>query len=76
MLAVSERIPSLRLDRPDEVIWHKPVGADPDATFQRIACSEDEGIALSSGKREVSLRLSEPGQRWCSDCLTIVRRKK
>ncbi|MET9813129.1 hypothetical protein [Streptomyces sp. NPDC006355] len=76
MLAVSERIPSRQTDQPDELIWHKPVGGDPDATFQAIACSEEEGIALSSGKRKVPLRLSEPGQRWCSDCLTIARRKK
>jgi hypothetical protein len=76
MLAVSERIPSRQADQPDELIWHKPVGADPEATFQRIACSEDDGIVLSSGKREVPLRLGEPSQRWCSECLTIARRKK
>ncbi|MBQ1164596.1 hypothetical protein KBZ21_42215, partial [Streptomyces sp. A73] len=57
-----------------ELIWHKPVGPDPDATFQRIACSDTDGIDMSGGKREVPLRLDQPGERWCPDCLAIVRR--
>ncbi|MBQ1166019.1 hypothetical protein KBZ21_49355, partial [Streptomyces sp. A73] len=57
-----------------ELIWHKPVGPDPDATFQRIACSDTDGIVMSGGTREVPLRLDQPGERWCPDCLAIVRR--
>ncbi|MBQ1164760.1 hypothetical protein KBZ21_43045, partial [Streptomyces sp. A73] len=73
MLAVSERIKE-RGGVTKELIWHKPVGPDPDATFQRIACRDTDGIVMSGGKREVPLRLDQPGERWCPDCLAIVRR--
>ncbi|MBQ1164078.1 hypothetical protein KBZ21_39425, partial [Streptomyces sp. A73] len=71
--AVSERIKE-RGGVTKELIWHKPVGPDPDATFQRIACSDTDGSVMSGGKREVPLRLDQPGERWCPDCLAIVRR--
>ncbi|MBQ1163441.1 hypothetical protein KBZ21_36215, partial [Streptomyces sp. A73] len=48
MLAVSERITE-RGGVTTELIWHKPVGPDPDATFQRIACSDTDGIVMSGG---------------------------
>lgn len=72
MLAVSERVlgPGAVTQ---ELIWHKPVGTDPDATFQRIACSEEEGIVMRSAKREVPLRLNKDDERWCLDCLAVVR---
>ncbi|WP_019357962.1 hypothetical protein [Streptomyces sp. AA1529] len=73
MLAVSERIKGPG-GVTKELVWHKPVGPDPDATFQGIACSDEDGIVMSSGKREVSLKLDKPGERWCPDCLTIIRR--
>jgi hypothetical protein len=72
MLAVSERLTG-RGGVTEELIWHKPVGLDPGATFQRIACSSEDGIVMSSGKREVPLELDEPGQRWCQDCLALAR---
>ncbi|MEV5940653.1 hypothetical protein [Streptomyces sp. NPDC051994] len=74
MLAVSERVQGPG-GVTNELIWHKPVGSDPDATFQRIACSDEDGIVMSSGKREVPLRLDEPGQRWCENCLSLAPKK-
>ncbi|MEV0443526.1 hypothetical protein AB0I84_35595 [Streptomyces spectabilis] len=72
MLAVSERVtgPGAVTER---LIWHKPVGPDPDAIFQRIACSDEDGIVMSSGKREVPLKLDKPSEAWCPECLTIAR---
>jgi len=74
MQAVSERVKG-----PGGVtkalIWHKPVGRDPDATFQRIACSDEDGIVMSSGKREVPLKLDKDGERWCEDCLALARKR-
>ncbi|MFI0990578.1 hypothetical protein [Streptomyces exfoliatus] len=71
MLAVSERITG-----PGGVtkalVWHKPVGADPDAAFQQIACSDEDGIVMRSAKRDVSLKLDQEGERWCPDCLTLA----
>ncbi|MFH9798121.1 hypothetical protein [Streptomyces virginiae] len=74
MLAVAERIRG-SFGVTKELIWHKPIGTDPDGTFQRIACSDEDGIVMSSGKREVSLKLDEPGERWCADCLALARRR-
>jgi hypothetical protein len=71
-LAVSERI-----NGPggvtEELVWHKPVGADPDVTFQPIACSDEDGIVMRSAKRDVPLKLDKEGERWCSDCLRLIR---
>ncbi|SES03700.1 hypothetical protein [Streptomyces qinglanensis] len=74
MLAVSERIKGPG-GVTKELIWHKPVGPDPDATFQRIACSDEDSIVMSGGKRQVPRRLDKPGERWCPDCLAITRKK-
>lgn len=72
MLAVSERVlgPGAVTQ---ELIWHKPVGTDLDATFQQIACSDEDGIVMQSGKREVPLRLDREGERWCPHCLAVIR---
>lgn len=72
MLAISERIPEDG-GLTEVRVWHKPVGPDPDATFQPIACSDTAGIVMPGGKREVPLRLDKPGERWCPDCLAIIR---
>ena len=72
MLATQERV---RLDGGQVVIvWHKPVGrCDGDCDFHAIACSAEEGIVLPGPKRDVPIRLDEPGERWCVDCLAIIR---
>lgn len=72
MLAVSERITGPG-GVTSELVWHKPVGKDLDALFQRIACSDEDGIVMRSAKRNVPLRLDKEGERWCPDCLTLVR---
>lgn len=71
MLATPERV---RGDggRTEVLVWHKPVGR-PVEEFQPIACSNVEGIAFPAPKRDVPLRLDEPGERWCADCLAIAR---
>jgi hypothetical protein len=74
MQAVSERVKGPG-GATEELIWHKPVGPDPDVTFQRIACSEEEGIVMSSGKREVPLGLDRPGEKWCPICRMLAHRK-
>lgn len=71
MLAVSERVLGPG-GVTQELVWHKPVGDDPDATFQRIACSEEDGIVMRSAKREVPLNLDKEGERWCPDCLAVI----
>ncbi|TKS96314.1 hypothetical protein [Streptomyces lasalocidi] len=72
MLAVSERILG-RGGITEGLIWHKPVDSDPERTFQQIACSEEDGIVMPSGKREVPLSLDKEGERWCPDCLAVIR---
>jgi hypothetical protein len=74
MLAVSERVKGPG-GVTKELIWHKPIGSDPDVTFQRIACSDEEGIVMSSGKRDVPLKLDKPGERWCTDCRALARER-
>lgn len=68
MLAIRETV------RPDvnETLWHKPVGHVVEE-FQAIACSDTEGIAFPPPKQDVPLRLDKPGERWCPDCLAIIR---
>lgn len=73
MQAVSERVKGPG-GVTEGLIWHKPIGTDPDATFQRIACSDTDGIVMSSGKRDVPLSLDKQGERWCPDCLKVARR--
>lgn len=75
MLAVSERVTGPG-SVTQELIWHKPVGRDPDATFQPIACSDEDGIVMRSHKRDVPLGLNKPGERWCDDCLALARSRK
>lgn len=71
MLATPERI---RRDagRTEVLMWHKPVGPVVDE-FQPIACSETEGIVMPWPKQDVPLSLDKPGERWCTDCLAVVR---
>ncbi|QEV58512.1 hypothetical protein CP982_07160 [Streptomyces spectabilis] len=61
MLAVSERVTGPGAVT-EKLIWHKPIGSDPEAIFQRIACSGEDGIVISSGKREVPLKLDKPAR--------------
>ncbi|MEU1088996.1 hypothetical protein ABZ401_19535 [Streptomyces sp. NPDC005892] len=72
MLATVERVRAYG-DTPDQLIWHKPAGRGA-GDFQPIACSE-EGIVFPWPKREVSLRLDKPNERWCADCLVMIRDK-
>lgn len=72
MLATPERD---RTTNPEGVIWHKPVGR-PVEDFQAIACSDTEGITLPWAKQDVPLSVDKPGERWCPDCLGIVRGEK
>ncbi len=74
MLATPERV---REDDGRTVqVWHLLADGqtcDGGCDFHRIACSSDEGIVLPGGVREVPVELDEPGQRWCGDCLAIIR---
>jgi hypothetical protein len=73
MLATPERV---RGDgqAPDQIVWHKPVGrCNGECDFHAIACSDTEGIVFPAPKQEVPLRLDKPGERWCPDCLAIIR---
>ncbi|NJA56733.1 hypothetical protein [Streptomyces sp. NEAU-H3] len=72
MLAVPERITGPG-GIAEKLVWHKPLGADPDAIFQRIACSDEDGIVMRSAKQNIPLKLNKEGERWCPDCLTLVR---
>lgn len=56
----------------ETVVWHKPVGRVTEE-FQTIACSDIDGIAFPSPKQDVPLRLDKLGERWCPDCLAIIR---
>lgn len=61
--------------KPDQLVWHKPVGPASD-DFQAIACSSEEGIVLPTGIRDVPVRLDVPGESWCAECLKAdVKRK-
>lgn len=74
MLAVSERVRGVG-DEPDTLIWHLPAGEDEcvgDCDFHAIACSSQDGIVLPWPSRDVPLRLVEPRERWCTDCLAMA----
>lgn len=75
MLAVSERV---REDgrESDGWIWHLPAGDEEcvgDCDFHTIACSSEEGIVAPAPKRDVPLDGAGPNERWCVDCLAIIR---
>ncbi|MEU5043251.1 hypothetical protein [Streptomyces griseorubiginosus] len=71
MLAIAERV--LGQDsRGDTLIWHKPVGRVVEE-FQAIACSAEDGITLPPAKQNVPISLDKPGERWCRDCLALLR---
>ncbi len=75
MLAVSERVKGYGRE-PDTIVWHRSkaghrcTGA---CDFHPIACSDDEGIVLPGPKQDVPLTLDRPGERWCTDCLTVAK---
>lgn len=56
------------------LVWHKSVGrCDGQCDFHPIACSDTEGIVAPGPKQDVPLRLDKPGERWCPDCLAVIR---
>lgn len=74
MLATPERVrePDGRPVR----VWHLLAdGQDCDGNcdWHAIACSNEDGIVMPTGTRDVPVDLDEPGQRWCGDCLAIAR---
>lgn len=69
MKATAERV-SGGWHEPDRLVWHKPVGSASN-DFQAIACSSEEGIVFPTGIRDVPVRLDEPGQSWCAECLKV-----
>ncbi|MGW3387317.1 hypothetical protein [Streptomyces cinereoruber] len=71
MLAVSERVSGDTVFT-EALIWHKPVGRVTEE-FQPIACSDTDGISFPPPKQDVPLRLDVPGERWCPDCLAMIR---
>ncbi|MFJ9752971.1 hypothetical protein [Streptomyces chartreusis] len=70
MIATSERVRGRGLGS-GQLVWHVPVGAVVE-DFQAIACSQEEGLAVSSGVREVPLDLDVLGESWCLECLALV----
>ncbi|MEV7835265.1 hypothetical protein AB0P12_32275 [Streptomyces subrutilus] len=70
VIATSERVRGRGLD-PDRLVWHVPVGAVIE-DFQAIACSDEEGLAVSSGEREVPLHLDVSDESWCLECLALI----
>lgn len=74
MLATPERV---REDDGRTVqVWHLLAdgqACNGECDFHPIACSNDEGIVAPGGLRDVSVELGEPGQRWCGDCVAIIR---
>jgi hypothetical protein len=69
----------LRTDGRTVVVWHKadePEQCNGECDFHPIACSSDEGIVAPGGLRDVPVELDEPGQRWCSTCVAIIRNGK
>lgn len=72
MLATPERVQGDTVWT-ESVVWHKPVGRTVEE-FQPIACSDTEVIVFPPPKQDVPLSLDKPGERWCPDCLAIVRR--
>jgi hypothetical protein len=74
MLATPERVRDEGL-RTEALVWHKPTGPVVE-DFQAIACSVEEGIVLPWARKDVPLKLDEPGERWCADCLAVIRASK
>lgn len=75
MLATSERLRGA--GRTETLVWHKSVGrCSGDCDFHAITCNADEGIVLPGPKQDVPLRLDKPGEKWCPDCLTIIRARR
>ncbi|MFE2852694.1 hypothetical protein ACFXJO_16385 [Streptomyces lavendulae] len=70
MIATAERVRGYGLD-PDRLVWHVPVGTVVE-DFQAIACSDQEGLAVSSGERDVPLHLKASDESWCPQCLLLV----
>lgn len=62
MLAVPETIKDGK-GITTEIIWHKPVGPDPQALEQAIACTDEESIYFRSAKKDVPLQLAKEGER-------------
>lgn len=74
MLATPERV--RKADGRTVQVWHMLAAGqtcDGECDFHRIACSSEDGIVLPGVVRDVPVELDEPGQRWCADCLTIIR---
>lgn len=77
MLATPERIPGYGRT-PDQTVWHKPADGHRctgSCDFHPIACSPDEVIVFPASKRQVSLRLDDPGGAWCAACLALLCNK-
>ncbi|MFC9817435.1 hypothetical protein ACFVJM_35915 [Streptomyces virginiae] len=70
VIATAERVRGRGLDA-DRLVWHVPVGAVVE-DFQAIACSDQEGLAVSSGERDVPLHLAASDESWCPQCLLLV----
>ncbi|MDH2390062.1 hypothetical protein QCN29_14930 [Streptomyces sp. HNM0663] len=71
MLATPERV---RKDggQNEIPVWHRPVGRIVEE-FQPITCSDSDGIVFPAPKQDVPLDLDRPGERWCTDCITLIR---
>ncbi|MFD3970211.1 hypothetical protein [Streptomyces cyaneofuscatus] len=55
-----------------EIIWHRPAdpeACDGDCDYHLLVCG-DPSISVPGGITEVPENLTEPGQRWCTACLT------
>ncbi|MGW9067961.1 hypothetical protein ACWGQT_00715 [Streptomyces yangpuensis] len=74
MLAVPER-QTLAGGRTEVIIWHKPVGRVVEE-FQAIACSSADGITFPAPRQDVPLTLAKSGERWCADCLAVIRARR
>ncbi|WP_413754823.1 hypothetical protein [Streptomyces sp. MMBL 11-3] len=73
MLATAERVRGTN-GQSDTVLWHKSAGrCNGDCDFHAIACSTEDGIVLPGPVQNVPLDLAKAGERWCLDCLAIIR---
>ncbi|MFD4576747.1 hypothetical protein ACFWNK_30825 [Streptomyces sp. NPDC058417] len=72
MLATAERIHPRAALGTVEILWHRPVdpdACDGDCDYHSIICGQP-GISVPGGVTDVPEKLTEPGQRWCTACLT------